>query len=132
MLKTAIIIIGVIIVMIIINKLKNVGIAQVNISEAQAMVKDTGVLLLDVRTPAEYAAGHIKGAKLIPVDELSGRLSEIGDRKDRKILVYCHAGNRSLSASRILNGNGYTGILNLQGGITSWMNAGGKVVGEEK
>jgi rhodanese-related sulfurtransferase len=73
------------------------------------------VIVLDVRTPMENAQGRIKGSILIPVQELESRISEVP--KGRPILVYCHAGNRSLMASRILESHGFKDILNLKSGI---------------
>jgi len=80
------------------------------------------IILLDVRTPAEYAEGHIKGATLIPVQELANRLKELGPKK--KIIVYCKAGVRSATASGILANNGYKHVLNMEGGINAWKAAG--------
>ena len=128
MLKTVIFIAAIIVIFIIINKVKNGGIMQVSVAEALTMVKDSSVTLLDVRTPAEFSQGHLKGATLIPVDALYDRLKEIAPLKERPILVYCHSGNRSLTASRILKSNGFTQVRNLQGGITAWMNGGNEIV----
>ncbi len=61
--------------------------------------------LLDVRQPEEYRSGHIPGAKLIPLGELHTRLKELP--KNQEIIVVCHSGNRSLSATRQLVGAGY-------------------------
>ncbi len=83
-------------------------------------------LFLDVRTPDEYVDGHIKGAVLIPVQELEKRLSEVP--KDKRIYVYCHSGKRSVRASNILVGAGFTNIENVEGGIVAWKEAGYPVV----
>jgi rhodanese-related sulfurtransferase len=75
--------------------------------------------LVDVRTPAEYDAGHIKGAKLIPVDEIANRAaSELPD-KSASILLYCRTGIRAGNAAQTLAGMGYTKVYNF-GGIVSW------------
>jgi phage shock protein E len=128
MLKTLIIIAGVIVVMILTSRIKNAGITMIGIEEARDMVHDSGVLLLDVRTPSEYAMGHIKGAKLIPVDELADRAGEIADCKERPVLVYCHSGNRSATAAMILKNKEFSMVRNLRGGITAWINSGNNVV----
>ncbi len=83
-------------------------------------------MLLDVRTPQEYAAGHIKGAKLIPVDELERHLAELP--KDRQIYVYCHSGRRSARAAKLLAAHGFTRVENMLGGIVAWKDAGYPVV----
>jgi len=77
---------------------------------------------IDVRTPEEYAAGHISGSTLIPVDQIEQRLSEIP--KDRQVYVYCHSGRRSAKASAILARHGFTNIENVVGGIEAWKSAG--------
>ena len=81
--------------------------------------KDKNVFLLDVRTPEEFAQDHIEGATLIPVQVLNENLSQLQSVKDKKIIVYCHSGNRSVVASRILVKNGFI-PLNVKGGITEW------------
>lgn len=73
--------------------------------------------LLDVRTPTEYAAGHIPGAVNVPVDELRGRLSELP--RDREIAVYCQVGQRGYLATRILRQAGYE-AANLGGGYRTY------------
>lgn len=79
-------------------------------------------VLIDVRTPEEYAEGHIQGAKLIPVQELQTRLNEIP--KDKQVYVYCRSGKRSAKAAGILAGTGFTNIENVLGGITAWQQSG--------
>jgi rhodanese-related sulfurtransferase len=78
-------------------------------------------LVLDVREPSEYAAGHIAGSELIPLHQLSSRMSELP--KDREIICVCASGSRSSSAARRLLNNGYT-VLNLNGGMARWQHAG--------
>ena len=75
-------------------------------------------LLLDVRTPEEYDAGHIEGALLIPHTELSDRLDELTGYD--KILVYCASGNRSVAASQILVDAGFAQVYELAAGYSSW------------
>jgi len=83
-------------------------------------------LVLDVRTPEEYAEGHIQGAKLIPVQVLAKHLAEVP--KDKQVYVYCHSGRRSANAAKLLAAQGFTRIENIQGGITAWKEAGFPVV----
>jgi len=83
-------------------------------------------LVLDVRTPEEYAEGHIQGAKLIPVQVLADHLAEVP--KDKQVYVYCHSGRRSANAAKLLAAQGFTRIENMQGGITAWKEAGFPVV----
>lgn len=88
---------------------------------SELLQEDTNITLLDVRTNEEYAREHIEGSELIPVQVLAQNLSKLP--KDKKIIVYCHSGNRSVKASRILVENGYV-PLNVKGGIEGWKSAG--------
>lgn len=93
-----------------------------SISSAEAhnlIQSNENVAILDVRTPQEYSQGHIEGAILAPVQTLQNDLAQIAKVKNQKIIVYCHSGNRSVAASRIMVQNGFT-PLNLKGGITDW------------
>jgi len=86
--------------------------------------KENNVTILDVRTAVEYdTVGHIKNAILIPVQELEARLDELAKFKNRKILVYCASGSRSVSASRILKKHNFT-PYNMNGGISGWKSSG--------
>jgi rhodanese-related sulfurtransferase len=78
-------------------------------------------LIIDVRQPEEYRDGHIAGAKLIPLGELSRRIKELP--KDREIICVCASGSRSSSATKMLIDNGYTAI-NMNGGMGNWQRAG--------
>jgi len=83
-------------------------------------------VLLDVRTQEEYQAGHIQGAKLMPVQTLADHLAEVP--KDKQVYVYCHSGSRSAKAAKLLASHGFTRIENMQGGIEAWKDAGYEVV----
>lgn len=74
--------------------------------------------ILDVRQPKEYGSGHIPGAKLIPLPDLTDRLSEIDPQKPA--IVYCAVGGRSRMASQILSGKGFQTVYNLAGGFKAW------------
>ncbi|HSR73265.1 MAG TPA: rhodanese-like domain-containing protein [Sulfurovum sp.] len=88
---------------------------------------DDNVTLLDVRTIQEYKTGHLHGATLIPVEALSENLGMLKEDKNKKIIVYCRTGSRSVSASRILEENGFT-PLNVKGGIIQLVGAGAALV----
>jgi len=89
-------------------------------AEALALYEKTpGLFVLDVRTPAEYASGHIPDAHLIPVDGLEDRLRELPP-KDSVMLVHCAVGGRSTAACQTLGLHGYTRLLNLVGGMHTW------------
>ena len=77
------------------------------------------LFVLDVRTPAEFARDRIPRARLIPLDELEDRLGELPAR-DAAVLVHCATGARSAAACELLAQRGWTGLLNLAGGIQAW------------
>ena len=75
-------------------------------------------LLLDVRQPEEYEAGHIPGAMLIPLGELEARREEL--ERGKKIITYCRSGHRSMAAAIALCGLGFKDVHHLEGGILNW------------
>jgi len=77
-------------------------------------------LLLDVRSPEEFRTRHLKGAKLVHVDELRKRLGELEPSKEKEIVVYCETGIRSYRACRILMNRGFKKVRNLTGGLSVW------------
>jgi rhodanese-related sulfurtransferase len=79
-----------------------------------------GHVLVDVRTPAEYEAGHIPTAVNIPVDVIGTKPP--AEAKDKLIVVYCRSGNRSATASKILVDLGYTNVVDF-GAVTRWEQA---------
>lgn len=99
----------------------------VDVKQAQSMNKQ-GALLLDVREPDEYSALHAPDAKLIPLGQLSSRLSEIATYKDKPIVVMCRSGRRSAQAVSLLKEAGYTQVSNVKGGIQSWESEGLEVI----
>ena len=95
------------------------GYTQITQAEAaEIMASETGYVILDVRSQAEYDGGHIPGAICIPHDTIRGDVPELPD-KSQRILVYCRSGNRSKAASEALSQAGYTNVLEF-GGINTW------------
>ena len=82
---------------------------------------DQSLLVLDVRTPAEYAAGHLPGAVNIPHGELAARIDELSGARDRDIVVYCRTGVRSAAALTALERAGFKRLFQLQGDYTRWI-----------
>jgi rhodanese-related sulfurtransferase len=85
--------------------------------EARKLVAG-GATLLDVRSPEEFSGRHLDGAISIPIQELSGRMGELGDKSD-EVVLYCQSGSRSAMAKRLLESNGFTNVHDL-GGISQW------------
>lgn len=108
------------------------NIVSVSAPEFEKEIKTDTIHLLDVRTPQEYAEGHIDGALNINVQ--SDDFKEIAQRelsKDSTVLVYCRSGRRSLDAAEILTKLGYK-VDNLKGGIIEWKEDGLPVVSEQE
>lgn len=91
------------------------------------MNSEPTAIILDVRTPEEFDKKHIKGALLVPIDELqNGNFSALPD-KDATILIYCWTGRRAEDAAKILIDNGYKKVFEF-GGLVDWT---GEVEGSE-
>lgn len=71
---------------------------------------EQGAFLVDVRTPGEFADGHVKGSVNIPLDSVQVQLSKFKDKKN--IIVFCRSGGRSSQAKSILEQNGFTNVVN--------------------
>lgn len=92
-------------------------------SEALALAEQ-GALVLDVRTPAEYAAGHVPGAVNVPYDELSSRIDEIDARRGGPVVVYCEKGPRASKASAVLTDAGFSSVRALAGHMSAYRASG--------
>ena len=80
------------------------------------------LMLVDVRSADEYAGGHIKGSRLLPLPTLQARHKELP--KDTPVVITCRSGARSRSACEQLSQLGFTNLTNLQGGVMAWRKAG--------
>ena len=88
--------------------------------DLEAMMKDgKSIVLVDVREPELYSAGHIKGAVNIPYDTAKGRILKELSTNDRIVFV-CHKGPMGDELSEILMKNGYKDVSNLKGGMKKW------------
>ena len=93
--------------------------ASISVDEAQSQLGQ--FYILDVRQPVEFESGHIKGAKLVPLNRLAEEVKTLPEGKD--ILCVCRSGARSGSAARRLNKAGLQAV-NLRGGMLAWARAG--------
>ncbi|MBX2872440.1 MAG: rhodanese-like domain-containing protein [Saprospiraceae bacterium] len=96
------------------------GIQDVDLAAFKAKMQDENVILLDVRTPKEVAAGKIEGALEIDVlaDDFEQKIQAL--EKDKTYLVYCKAGSRSARACKVMEKSGFNDLYNLKGGYTAW------------
>lgn len=86
--------------------------------ETAHALMEKGGRLVDVRTPSEFASGHLEGALNIPVDQIANRLDELAP-KDKPVVLYCRSGARSGRAASILRNAGFSEVHNL-GTIGRW------------
>jgi rhodanese-related sulfurtransferase len=80
------------------------------------------LFVLDVRTPQEYAEGHVPGAVNVPYDQLASRLAEVP--KDKDVVLYCKSGRRAGIAAETLTANGYKRLSHLEGDMPAWIEKG--------
>lgn len=91
----------------------------VSVSELKCLIDNKqSVILIDVRERSEYRFCHIEGSKLIPLNDLPARISELD--VNAEYIVYCHTGQRSAWAVEYLMKCGVNKARNLQGGIDAW------------
>ncbi len=90
--------------------------------------RDAGTvgMLLDVRTPAEFAEGHVPGAVNLPIDALASRMGELAGARGKDLYVICAVGGRSALAADQLAAAGFS-ATNVLGGTNAWVAAGGAV-----
>jgi rhodanese-related sulfurtransferase len=99
------------------------GIQEVDTGAALQLINHKSAFVLDVREPAEFAAGHVLNATLIPLGQLKERMKELEKYRDRPMVVVCRSGNRSGSACALLSKAGYTQAYNMAGGMTAWQSS---------
>ena len=97
----------------------------VSAAQATQLINREDALVLDVREPGEYGAGHILGAKNLPLARIDSGGAEIAPkRKDKPLIVYCDSGTRAAKAAAALRGQGYARVVSLSGGLGAWQQAG--------
>ena len=94
--------------------------AEISPQEASKLFTNETAVIVDVRTQAEWDAGHIPGAVHIPLSEVKGRLDEFKAFEGQEIVMQCRSGKRSAAAGKILLSAGYEDVSNLTGGINAW------------
>ena len=99
------------------------GVPSVSATEAVMLMSRSKPLVLDVRDDAEFEAGHIQGAKHIPLSALADRIKEIEKFKNKPVLVHCQRGIRAKTACTILQAQQFTQLHQLQGGLAAWQEA---------
>jgi rhodanese-related sulfurtransferase len=102
-----------------------VAVAEIDVEELARRLAG-GAVLIDVRNPDEYEAGHVPGARLLPLHDLPYRVDEVPGGSE--ILMICRTGNRSMVAAEFLAEQGVTAV-NVAGGTLAWLDSGRTAVG---
>ncbi|MGZ4980657.1 MAG: rhodanese-like domain-containing protein [Methylobacter sp.] len=105
------------------------NIVEIDVDAAKKSLETS--LVLDVREPAEYAAGHLPGAFNIPRGVLEFKIGshpDFQDKQDAHIIVYCQTGGRSALATEALNKIGFNNAVSMAGGFKAWVESGNEVV----
>ncbi|HEX9173545.1 MAG TPA: rhodanese-like domain-containing protein [Telluria sp.] len=91
--------------------------------QATQLINRGKTAIVDVRTPEEFATGHLRDAKNIPLADLSKRIGELDKSKTKTVVVVCQTGARSDKAVRQLTAAGFTDAYSLEGGLAAWQAA---------
>ena len=86
----------------------------------QMINRGRSTAIIDVRTPDEFAGGHLRDAKNIPLADLSNRIGELDKSKTKTVIVVCQTGARANKAARQLKAAGFDDTYTLEGGIAAW------------
>lgn len=97
------------------------AITNMNATDFSKKIQESGVVLLDVRTPGEFSQGHIQGAMNIDVEASTFNSEIVKLDKTKTYAVYCHSGRRSGIATTAMAALGFKHLFNLQNGISDWM-----------
>jgi len=99
---------------------------------AAGLIQAGGCYVIDVRTEPEYLAHRIPGAYLLPIQEIQTRHAEIPKNPDKKLLLVCEHGVRSVHACSALSKAGWKNLVNLSGGMAEWLDSKLPVASGEK
>jgi rhodanese-related sulfurtransferase len=97
---------------------------KVSLLQATQLINQGKTVVLDVRDPAEFAAGHLRDAKNIPLKELPKRIAELDKFKSRNVIVMCQSGMQSAKATTQLRKAGFNEVVSLNGGLAAWQAQG--------
>ena len=97
---------------------------EVGVVDAVQLINRQDAVIVDVREPAEFKAGHIPNARNIPLAQIGERVKELEKHKSKPLLLVCASGARSASASGALQKAGFAQVYNLGGGMGAWQQAG--------
>lgn len=98
--------------------------AEVDVAGLKAAREAGPAVVVDVRTPEEFASGHVPGAVNIPVDQLEARIGELDAHRSAELYLICRSGGRSARAQAQLAAAGFARPINVAGGTLAWTAAG--------
>ena len=93
---------------------------KVSILQATQLINQGKAVIVDVRDPAAFGAGHLRDAKNIPLKELSNRIAELDKFKSKTVIAVCQAGVQSAKAAAELKKAGFNEAVSLDGGVSAW------------
>jgi len=96
------------------------GGARLSLLQATQMLNQGKAVILDIRDQDEFAAGHIRDARHIPLKDLKSRISELDKFKSKSVIVVCSSGAQSARAASQLKSAGFTEVYSLDGGLAAW------------
>jgi rhodanese-related sulfurtransferase len=103
---------------------KGAGGPWVNTLQATQLMNREDAVVVDLRPAAEFAAGHIIGAKNIPLADLEKRAGELDKHKAKPVILHCKDGSRAGGGVAALRKVGFANVVNLTGGFGAWQQAG--------
>ena len=92
--------------------------------EATQLMNRNDAMVIDVRPAADFAGGHILGAKNVPLAELEARAADLAKNKAKPVIVHCRDGRSAGAAVAMLKKHGFGNVFNLSGGFGAWQEAG--------
>ncbi|MFX3624808.1 MAG: rhodanese-like domain-containing protein [Ectobacillus sp.] len=113
-----IVLIGLAILLIVQKMLPVKGVKNISTGQLKNELNNKNKQFIDVRTPGEFKANHIRGFKNIPLQQLQQKASELS--KDKEVVVICQSGMRSKQATKVLKKLGFQNITNVTGGMSAW------------
>lgn len=103
---------------------KGAGGPWVNTLQATQLMNRDDAVVVDLRPAADYAKGHILGARSLPLAELDKRTGELDKYKSKPVILHCADGNRAGDGVALLRKAGFANVVNLTGGYGAWLQAG--------
>jgi rhodanese-related sulfurtransferase len=103
---------------------KGAGGPWVNTLQATQLMNREDALVVDLRPAAEFAGGHILGARNVPLADMARRAGELDKYKAKPVIVYCGTGNSAGAGAALLRKGGFANVANLTGGFAAWQQAG--------